>query len=1008
MKKKSKSTLLIYFFGLIVCNSSLSQNNNESGIFQNSEKTILVKGKIQDAFGPIQGVTIIIKGTSIGTVSELNGNYTIKAGVTDSLIYSFLGYKTEIIPINNQNNINVFLKDDTTTLKEVVLNAGYYSIKDKERTGSISRITADEIEKQPIPNIIGTMAGRMAGVNIVQNSGVPGSGFSIQIRGINSLRPEGNKPLYIIDGVPYLTENMGDTGISGSILPGQGINPLSSINPSDIASIEVLKDADATAIYGSRGANGVVLITTKKGKPGKTEVHVNIWSGMGRVTRFQKLMNTQQYIAMREKAFENDGISEYPFFAYDVNGTWDRNRYTDWQKELIGGTALTQNAELSFGGGSESTRFSIRGTNYGETTVFPGDFKYNRTNIHWNINYHNPGSNWTLNISGIYGIEKNNLLAMDLTREATTLAPNAPALYDENGNLNWENSTWNNPLRLLNEKYNATTNTLILGGDIAYKINEHWNFKTMWGFTDNRVRETRQVPNTIYDPAFGLDSSFSYLLQNEGVQNAWNIEPQIHWNTSKGKNKWNFLAGLTLQERTADQLSIFGGGFSNNSLIGNMAAASNLFIFSNDETKYRYGAIFGRANFTHNETYILNLTGRRDGSSRFGPGKRFANFGAIGAAWIFSNNQKIKQSLPFLSFGKLRSSFGTTGNDQIGDYQYLNTFVNSGTLYDGIVGFQPSRLFNPNFSWEINTKWEIALETGFFEDKIRTSFAYFNNKSSNQLIGIPLPGTTGFPSIQSNLDATVQNTGFEIEMKTANISNETLKWDTSINLSFIRNKLLEFPNLESSTYANQWAIGYPINIRKVFEFTGIHPETGIYQFTDFNNDGVITSPDDRQKIVDLNPELIGGILNSIQYKNWQLDFLFQFVKQLGINQTFNGITPGILGNQPVGISNEWQSGQTSAGSQIYTSGINQAAVNSYFNFLQSDAAITDASYVRLKNLSLSYRLPNQWLKNGSCNIYVQGQNLLTFTKFSGADPENQTFGRIPPLRVITMGINLNF
>ena len=280
----------------------------------------VIKGTVTDNVGTLSGVTVIIKGTTTGTLTDIDGNFQISAKPNDILLFSYLGYQTQEVPINNRTIIKINLQEDTTTLKEVIVNAGYYTVKDKERTGSIARVTSKDIETQPVPNILATMQGRMAGVNIVQETGIAGGGFKINIRGVNSLREDANNPLYIIDGVPYSTDAISDLQTSTSTI-GNG-NPLASINPNDIESIEVLKDADATAIYGSRGANGVVLITTKKGKSGKTSVTITTSTAVGSVTKMMDLMNTEQYLTMRRKAYANDGITTYPANAYDVNGTW--------------------------------------------------------------------------------------------------------------------------------------------------------------------------------------------------------------------------------------------------------------------------------------------------------------------------------------------------------------------------------------------------------------------------------------------------------------------------------------------------------------------------------------------------------------------------------------------------------------------------------------------------------------------------------------------------------------
>src|SRR5690554_3509898 len=372
-----------------------------------------ITGVVSDVQGTLPGVNITIKGTTNGTFSDQNGYYSVKANQNDVLVFSFIGYKTYEVTVTDTLIIDVLLEQDATVLDGVVINAGYYTVKDRERTSSIARVTSKDIEKQPVSNPLATMQGRMAGVTITQNAGAPGSGFDIQIRGINSLRAEGNEPLYIVDGVPYSSQTLGDTQISGGILAG-AFSPLNSINPSDIESIEVLKDADATAIYGSRGANGVVLITTKRGNEGKTRFSIHSYSGIGNVTRTMKMMNTEQYLSMRREAFENDGITTYPPNAYDVNGTWDENRYTDWRKEFIGGTAYFNNLQATMSGGSSTTQYLVSGTYRKETTVFPGDDHYDRIAVHSNLTHCSDDDKFNLNLSVSYSSDKNTIQSNDL------------------------------------------------------------------------------------------------------------------------------------------------------------------------------------------------------------------------------------------------------------------------------------------------------------------------------------------------------------------------------------------------------------------------------------------------------------------------------------------------------------------------------------------------------------------------------------------------------------------
>ncbi|WP_432221896.1 SusC/RagA family TonB-linked outer membrane protein [Flavobacterium sp. TMP13] len=964
-----------------------------------------ITGTVTDNRGSMPGVTVSIKGTKTAVITDFDGKYEITASATDTLVFSFMGYKTIEMPVNTSTIINVRFQEDATNLQEVKVNAGYYSVKESERTGSIARITANDIETQPVTNVLAAMQGRMAGVDITQQTGAPGGGFDIRIRGINSLRSTGNAPLYIIDGVPFSSDAIGDRQTSTS-LPS-ATSPLNTITPSAIASVEVLKDADATAIYGSRGANGVVLITTKKGKAGKTQFAVSSTTAVGQITRTTDLMGTPEYLMMREQAFANDGITTYPFNAYDVNGTWDRNQNTDWQKELTGGTAEIKTMQLSVSGGSAQTHFLLSGNTYSQGTVYPGDFDYKKGGVHLSLDHESIDKKFKVTFSGSYDIQDNDQPARDLTRISRNLAPNAPALYNADGTLNWENSSWENPLAALYAKALSKTNSLVTNGLFSYQLDYGFTAKTSFGFTDLQHHETRSNPSTIYDPIYQAAASYSSIYLTTTARQSWVIEPQLQWQKQLGKGKFDVLVGGTFQNETTNRLVQFGSGFTSNSLLYNLASASLSRTNFDDEILYMYQALFGRVNFSWQDKYFVNLTGRRDGSSRFGPGKQFANFGAVGMAWLFSEEKVIREDFSLLSFGKVRGSFGVTGNDQIGDYQYLDTYQSSTSVYDGTVGLRPIRLFNPNFSWESNQKIEAAIELGFLNDRIFTTAGWYHNRSSNQLIGMPLPSTTGFTTIQSNLDATVQNTGLELTLRTLNIQKDSFGWTTDINITFPKNKLIAFPGLATSSYRNQYVIGESINIQKLYHFSGVNPQTGIYEFEDVNGDGALSFADDAQTIRDFSPEYYGGVQNQLRYKRFQLDFLFQFVKQLNWNAASQYSAPGAFGNQPLTANGGWQQPGDNATMQIYTTGLNSAAVTAYGRYAYSNAAVSDASYIRLRNVAVSYSVPT-YLKGLQCKLSLQAQNLLTITSYDDGDPEFRSFNYLPPLRVISLGAEIKF
>lgn len=904
----------------------------------------------------------------------------------------------------------ILAKADTTTtvyntkvIDEVILNAGYYKVSKKEQTGSIAKVSAKEIENQPISNVLAAAQGRMAGVSIVQSSGVPGSGFQVQIRGKNSLRSDGNNPLYIVDGVPIGNE-VKTFGFTSAILPMSSISPLNSINPNDIESIEVLKDADATAIYGSRGANGVILVTTKKGKSGRLSLSLNSSYALSNVMSRLKMMNTEQYLSMRRQAFFNSGISTYPANAYDINGTWKAARYTDWSKSLIGNTAAASNTQLQLTGGSETTSFLLSLGHNEQSTVFGNDFKYTTNSITTNIAHRSKDKKLNLAVSNMFSIQKNNVINSDITRSAFSLSPNAPALYNDDGTLNWENNTWSNPVAAYNATYSNQNIQYLTNLNIAYDLFKNITLKLGGGVNYQAFEEWNISPNTIYNPAYvtGQSSAYSKASKNNQNRLSYILEPQINWKFSHENHALDILVGGTFQNENNSYGSMSGTGFESNALIHNISAAKTKTIEDQYNTQYRYVAFFGRVNYQLDKKYILNITGRRDGSSRFGPNKKFANFGAVGAAWLFSEENFLEHS-SWLSFGKLRGSFGTTGSDNIGDYGYLDTYTVSSSIYDGVTGLVPSRLFNPDFSWEKTKKLEAAIEVGLFRNKVNINTAWYRNRSSNQLVGYQLPTMTGFSSVLANLDATVQNTGWEFELNAKPFSKGKFQWETSFNITFPKNKLISFPGLEGSTYSNTYVIGQPTSIVKLFNLEGIDPKTGTYIFTDYNGDGKISSADDAKIVENIGVNFFGGLSSSLHYENWDFSFLFQFVKQKSRNYNYIIPSPGIMNNLPVEALDVWSPENPGGFYQPYKAN----ASPNHSIFQNSTASVSDGSFIRLKNVELAYNIPLKNTSFRSIRIYFQGQNLITWTKYFGIDPEFATIGYLPPLRTFSFGLKLN-
>jgi len=989
------------------------KNGKGEVVPENKAQTIKISGRIYNHKNePIEGVTVTVKDSKTSASSNENGMYSINADVEQTLVFKSIGYVSKEVAIAGRSQIDVVLEESLSTLDEVHVIA-YGTTSERLTTGSISKINSSTIEQQPVGNPLAALDGEIAGLVVTQSSGVPGAGFKIQIRGQNSIA-QGSDPFFIIDGVPFAPGNtpinMLASAVSSNSLnnSSSGISPFNSLNPADIESIEVLKDADATAIYGSRGANGVVLITTKKGKAGKTQVDFNLNSGISMVPKMLNMLNTQQYLQMRHEAFANDGVTPTTSTAPDLL-VYDTTRYTNIEKMLIGGTAHMDDVTGSISGGNTNTQFIMSGTYHRETTVFPGDNADNRGAFHFSLNHASQDKKFSVSLSAIYSSDNDNIVSTDLT-SFINLPPDAPAFKDASGNLIWSYNGLaidENPIAYELQRYTAQTDNLSSNLVLSYKLLPGLTVKSSFGYNTISINEVSISPQSSVNPQSGTLGSSSF---GNNATNSWIIEPQAEYLRQIGKGKLDVLAGGTWQSNVNNATTTFASGYTSDNLLQSLSAAGDI-TAQNYYTLYHYEAQFARINYNWQDKYIINLTGRRDGSSRFGPGNQFADFGAAGAAWLFSNENFISDNLPFLSYGKLRGSYGITGNDQIGDYKYLDSYS---TLpknpYQGIAGLYLTQLSNPTFGWEINRKLDVEIDLGFLKDRILFTADYYRNRSSNQLITYNLPIQTGFYGIEENFPAVVQNKGIEFTLNTKNITSASFSWNTSLNLSIPKNTLLSFPNIQNSSYYQTLVVGQPLDVIYKYHMTGVNPQTGVYQYQDVNNDGNLDANDYKLE-GNLDPKFYGGFRNTFNYKNFQLDFFFDFRKQLGLNylNSIYNYPPGNAANYPTYILGAWQAAGQSASVQKYTTMPGSDAYNAASNLYLSDAIYSDASFIRLKNLSFSYRLPisvmNKW-KLSNLRVYVEGQNLFTITDYKGFDPETQNLYSLPPLRTIVFGIQL--
>lgn len=995
----------------------LLYNINEKNITVKEKKIVasehVLRGKVLDQNdNPVRGVTINIKGTPLVVASDSNGEFgfdNVPANATLVLT------SVEIEPleryVGNQESVEILVSIKVGVLDETIIK-GYYATSKRYSTGSSSKITDKTIQLQPVSNPLATLQGRVSGLFITQGSGIPGSNFTVLIRGKNSLQ-NGNSPFYVIDGVPFLSDADRTTQLNSI----NSNSPFNSLNPDDIESIEVLKDADATAIYGSRGANGVILITTRKAKAGKTSVALNAYTGWGSITRSLEFLNTEEYITMRKEALANDGVVPSLSNDYDLL-SWDTTRYRDWRNDLIGNTSHSKKLNLRVSGGNEFTSFHISGDYYKETTVFPSDDLYNqRLSSSLGVTHNSKNKALTISFSSSFASDQNYLAQQDLSN-LIKLPPNAPNPFDSIGRLNFREKgfSFSNPYANLLKTYTTIINRFNSSLNIKYKIISSLTAVINCGYSFINTDETVLIPIASKDPSTSPTGNTQLGKNNF---KSWIVEPQLEYTKGLKHSTLTALVGSTFQENKTDNSTVLAFGITNDGQLLNMGnlPQSNI-TYSNFYNQYRYGGFYARLNYNLYNKYIVNLTGRRDGSSRFGPGKQFANFGAVGLGWVLSNENFLKKLYPALSFAKFRSSYGSTGNDKIGDYQYLDAWI-AASAYQNSPAIRPARLFNNKYAWESIKKLELGIDLGFCNDRILLTANWFKNRSDNQLIKYNLPAQTGFVSIFKNFPGVVQNTGIEFEINTSNIVRRSFKWTSSFNLTASNNKLISFPGLESSSYATNYLIGEPINLFLGYQFKGVDPQTGLYTFEDRNRDGILsprsaTSMNDFVVAGTTDPKFYGGFQNRLEFKGLSLEFLFQFISQKGLDPIYSNSTPpGFQTNIPRELLKRWTKPGDISPYQRFSQSTGVPYLNQQY-VARSTAALTDASFIRLKNLSISYSFLNvmKKYKIEKFELYIHAQNLITITKitneYKGLDPENQSFSFLPPLRMISTGIQIIF
>jgi TonB-linked SusC/RagA family outer membrane protein len=982
-------------------------------------KLNVVTGIVMDEKGAVlPGATVRISGTNLGGATDEQGRFSFLTDKEEVILYTtYTGYIPSEIMANVDDSIRIKLVLANNVLDETVIMA-YGITTRRTNTGSIGKLSAVEIARQPVNNLLGALEGRIPGLAVTPSSGVNGTSFSVQIRGRNSFA-NGSDPLYIIDGVPYISNKKINllNSIAVQNFDAGGISPFNNLNKEDIESIEILKDADATAIYGSRGANGVILITTKRGKVGHVSLQTKVSTGIGKVPGLGNLLSKDQYMAMRREAFANDKItpdSEEGSAGYAPDLLiWDQNKNQDLQKMIIGGTAKITNVNIALSGGSKVFQYRVSGSFLQGSSVFPMDMPYRRGTGDVSVTYLSKNRRLSADFNGKYGKDRNQMFNGTLL--GTMSPPNQPGPKDDNGKLIWvsNGSEYVNSWADLYRKYVIRTGNLLGSMKLGYRIVDSLNFLLSAGVNRYRDSENSQYPIIARSPYSDSASIGSASFGSQEIK-SYIVEPQLDYTNAFDFGKINALIGTTWQYSSNTNMVLDGRGYTDDSKLDDLSAAATTSIAGRYSSKYKYAALFGRIIYNYKDRYIVNFSARRDGSSRFGPGKRWSNFGSVGGAWLFSNESFIKNNLKFLDYGKLRGSYGISGNDQIGEYRYLDTWSSNviPNIYQGNVPLIPDALLNTNFSWERSEKIETALELGFWDNKLITTIAYFNSKNDKQIIAYRLPAQTGFMNVIKNEGVVVRNSGWEFDMTAEVMRRNHFNWRMNTNITFPKNRLVRFPDLDNYTYSLYYTVGYPLNGFKIYHSTGVDKTDGLHKFEDLNKDGTLSTAD-FQNEGSLDPTFYGGFGNTFQWKGLRLDVFLTFRKQTVPNYFyaafFNWVSPGMLANQSKWVLDRWKNpgDETKVQRYVTTNEINGQLQN--FISWQSDAVYENNFFVKVKNISMSYSFNSKWVKKmkmSALRCYLQGQNLFTLTKYKGIDPETPYYLSLPTLRIVTVGLEV--
>ena len=958
----------------------------------NAQKTITGLVRDNQTGEPLTGVTVSIQGTTTGTITDIEGNYSIEATSTDTLVFSYVGFIAEHFAVNSQQVINVSLEPDLISMQEVVV-VGYGTMKKENVTGSIALVKAEDMENRPNNQIGSLIQGKAAGVMILTNSGKPSQGFNIRVRGTNSINAS-SEPLYVVDGVPT--------------------NDTRSINPSDIESITVLKDASSAAIYGAQGANGVVLITTKRGKTENTTVTLDAYMGMSNVWNTISVLNAEQY---RDLMTEMGQSTNWDLYNYN----------TDWQDKIFQ-TGISQNYQLSFSGSSDKTDYYVSGGWIKQEGAVRSS-KMERANF--KINLDQEVNKWLkvgthvaytryndVDVNDNSGVGNGGVLIGALFTPPVIDVFNEDGTYTSNPFQNWEN-----PLSRTDALDRGYAKDRLLGNVFAeIEFLKGLSFKTNLGIDyQNGMFDSFLDP---YSTSYGRTMN-GISINNIDKTNFYIFDNTLQYKKDIDKHSFSALAGSVVQKYKWENSALETHNFASDN-IKTPNAGSIIANATADKSEKANASYIGRITYNYDEKYLLTANFRADGSSNFGPDEKWGFFPSLSVGWRLSKEQ-FMSNIANLSDIKIRAGWGIVGNDQIGNYAFYGK-TSSGANYPiggvALPGTYPSSIQNDALKWEESEQTNVGIDLSLFNYRVTFTADAYLKKTDDLLLNAPLPTTTGFSSAVQNIGK-LENKGLEFSLNTKNTTGE-IKWSSDFNISFNKNKVTDLVGQEiyngsiaSRGNASLAKEGESLGILYGYIWGGVDPTTGNGYYID--NEGNSTfSPDadaDRVIIGDANPDFFFGFGNSLSYKNLSLNIFIQgMIGNDMLNATrIEGEAMSTPANQMHDVVNRWREPGDETDIPKATFGVTD-------NSRISTRFVEDASYVRLKSVNLTYLIPQRLTKSiniEALKIYVTGENLLTFTDYSGYDPEVNNFkdsntergidyGTYPQTRNIIFGINVTF